>query len=208
MVGIKADMRCLKEILKASQVLAYTTTKFVQGKTMRWGLAWTFDSRYASFLSSAQKSRPAAPVQITLSCTCSHLDFVAKIKSILSELEFRFLVNTADFIEVVGETNTWTNQRRKRRAERRKQVSPDEEELKRVKCDTSTATSPNGEFSSANLRDYEGKDFPLRFQMNFGEEKDLTVMYLDGNMGIDGVHQVLQYLKNVYNRQHTCSSIS
>lgn len=42
MVGKKATLRRAREALHAAAVPAVRTTEFVQGRTSRWGLAWSF----------------------------------------------------------------------------------------------------------------------------------------------------------------------
>ncbi len=42
MVGKKATLRRAREALHAAGVPGVRTTEFVQGRTSRWGLAWSF----------------------------------------------------------------------------------------------------------------------------------------------------------------------
>lgn len=42
MVGKKATLKGMRQLLLSHRVTALRTTEFVQGRTMRWGLAWSF----------------------------------------------------------------------------------------------------------------------------------------------------------------------
>ncbi len=42
MVGKKATLRRARQALHAAGVPSVRTTEFVQGRTSRWGLAWSF----------------------------------------------------------------------------------------------------------------------------------------------------------------------
>jgi len=208
MVGIKADLKFLMDFLKRSDALAYSTTTFVQGKTMRWGLAWTFDAKWVSLL-QPKKSPAGVPVKLQLNCSCSIIDFVLKVKRLLLDLNFRFLVNNSELVEVIGVTNSWSNQRRKRRAAARNHVSTAISDPKRVKM-SEDSVSADGDFPPANLKDYEGKSFALHCEIAFsdgesGTAKIVEIKHLGGTLGISAVHQVLQYLKNIYTK-HTCAS--
>ena len=42
MVGKKSSLKVLARVLKALKVSALFTTEFMQGRTSRWGIAWSF----------------------------------------------------------------------------------------------------------------------------------------------------------------------
>lgn len=42
MVGKKSTLKPLKEMLRENEACSIATTMFCQGRTTRWGLAWTF----------------------------------------------------------------------------------------------------------------------------------------------------------------------
>lgn len=42
LLGHKSSLNRVKKVLSDYQVLSHTSTQFCQGKTMRWGIAWTF----------------------------------------------------------------------------------------------------------------------------------------------------------------------
>jgi len=116
MVGVKRHVKELQNQLKAVGVEAVGVTEFVQGKTMRWGLAWTFNKSYAANLAPPVKA--ATPIEALLKCPCSLSDLVSFLKDCLIKLDFKFVRNDETDFEVLGERNTWSHQRRRRREQR------------------------------------------------------------------------------------------
>lgn len=55
MVGIKSNLKTLISKLKSTSATSITQTSFCQGRTTRWGLAWTYDKSI---------TLPAVPVVI------------------------------------------------------------------------------------------------------------------------------------------------
>ena len=62
MAGKKATLRCAREALHAMHVPAVRTTEFVQGRTSRWGLAWSFSAGRVS--AEQPLPRPAVAARI------------------------------------------------------------------------------------------------------------------------------------------------
>ncbi|KAK7069249.1 Methyltransferase-like protein 16 [Halocaridina rubra] len=46
MIGTKANIKAAKEKLKSVNPSHMSVVEFCQGRTMRWGLAWTYDANY------------------------------------------------------------------------------------------------------------------------------------------------------------------
>ena len=44
MVGKKNSLSKIKKYLRECGITNFSTTEFCQGRTMRWGMAWTYDS--------------------------------------------------------------------------------------------------------------------------------------------------------------------
>jgi hypothetical protein len=44
MIGRKVDLKLLQDSLKRQNIINVRTAEFSQGRTTRWGLAWTFSS--------------------------------------------------------------------------------------------------------------------------------------------------------------------
>eukprot|EP00899_Mesostigma_viride_P011471 jgi/Mesvir1/20324/Mv19914-RA.1 len=65
MVGRKASLKSLTETLHAHEVPVIRTTEFVQGRTSRWGLAWTFSMAVADALKSDVRSKLLATAVVS-----------------------------------------------------------------------------------------------------------------------------------------------
>jgi hypothetical protein len=126
MLGKKSSVSTLKEILQMHGVTNIGTTEFCQGKTMRWGLAWSFDDkvhfpRPISKVVKAQKPKP--PLTYLLPAKFNDLKSVAtKLEALFDELQVKHTVSRLpldDGVEqrwrIESSSNTWTHQRRKRR---------------------------------------------------------------------------------------------
>lgn len=56
MVGCKSSLDPLKIAIKEAGATSWTQTEFVQGRTMRWALAWTYFSTIPLFQSTAKQN--------------------------------------------------------------------------------------------------------------------------------------------------------
>lgn len=116
-------------------------------------------------------------------------------------------------LEIIAIKDTWSNQRRKRRLQRRSQL-----QAKIPKLDHEIEKSENGASMSSQIEENsvdslkksthneeeESTDSPkgnplihALFKL-LRKDKDilLEVEYIDGSGGKEGLHQVLQYIKN------------
>ena len=71
MVGHKASLTPIAELIKRAGATSQTTTEFHQGRTMRWGVAWTFrDDITLSNVSNAspkkKQNKPPAPLSFAI----------------------------------------------------------------------------------------------------------------------------------------------
>lgn len=137
MLGRKTSLKSLKKRLQSHRedhVLNFVGTEFCQGKTIRWGLAWTFDLSLS--LSSVQRISHAKknptfvhriPETRFLTRYCYTLNGVAEcILELLDDIQIgkshiSDLTKTKQKIEFIIKTNlnTWSHQRRKRRLAQR-----------------------------------------------------------------------------------------
>ncbi|OWF46567.1 Methyltransferase-like protein 16 [Mizuhopecten yessoensis] len=125
MIGKKSSLPPLKEELRRLEVPKFSTTEFCQGKTMRWGLAWTFDKTVnfpKSLFQESKKERPKLVYQVPRAVT--DLDYnvthiTTRIQAQLTELKIQYNItlNQKSLVTMalVAKENTWSNQRRKRR---------------------------------------------------------------------------------------------
>nr|CAG4645469.1 EOG090X04JL [Lynceus sp. MCZ IZ 141354] len=204
-LGHKSSVHAVKNLFKKHGIFKFTTTEFCQGKTMRWGVAWTFQDFN---LTETPATKPKPPLKHKISRTdwlSKHSEFslsciVSKIKDLLSVLKLKFRnVNTSKTLEkyeVIAQENTWSNLRRRRREEQR---------LARLSSSSSSISSPMAKKLKLEDDDDAGSDSSasevLRFFLQVrvvesGAELELT--FISGSAGRDGVHQILQFLKNSF----------
>lgn len=137
MLGRKASLKSLKKRLQGHRednVLNFVGTEFCQGKTIRWGLAWTFD--LSLNLRSVQKIDHAkknptfvhpVPEERFLTRYCYTLNGVTEcILELLDDIQIgrphiSGLTKTKQKIEftIKANLNTWSHQRRRRRLAQR-----------------------------------------------------------------------------------------
>lgn len=136
MLGKKKSLHELKSKLKLLQqsglISSYTNTEFCQGKTKRWGLAWTMTTsinlKDAPTI-KCEKQKP--PLVYFLPPTMNECHY--NLCSVKERIIFLLQDLKIDFFELIREskhsvefvikanTNTWSNQRRKRREAKLKQ---------------------------------------------------------------------------------------
>ncbi|XP_033748089.1 RNA N6-adenosine-methyltransferase mettl16-like [Pecten maximus] len=137
MIGKKSSLPPLKEELRRLQVPKFTTTEFCQGKTMRWGLAWTFDQTVSfpkSLFQESKKERPPLVYQVPRSTTDLDYDVThisARIRAMLADLKIQYdiTLNQKSLVRMtlVAKENTWSNQRRKRRQKKQQKAKEEME---------------------------------------------------------------------------------
>ncbi|CAL8133837.1 unnamed protein product [Orchesella dallaii] len=229
MVGIKRDFKELLLKLKSVGVKNFTTTEFTQGKTMRWGLAWSFDD----------KIHLTPPAQVTQEFenvpTC--LNFENYIFSHLQNLNFYFLkrmscasedsnvdIGIGQTIHFIATENTWTGQRRRRREMERLRnfsstaataiVNNDKEPPRKiVKLSEEVSSAPQQEDSIKSMEcQEESSEFTATtLSSNIllesyvqlvrdGRHARINMSLLGGSLGKDGLNQIMTYLRNSYTR--------
>ena len=140
LLGHKSSLSPLKQCLSSAQVTSLVTTEFCQGKTMRWGLAWTFisglDLRHVFNTKSNKDKQKAFTTTIDKPDTIAQSDYNARtifsrIKMWLEGINVELLSNKeSKFMysgKVKAKEKTWQNQRRLKREEKRKRNNIDDE---------------------------------------------------------------------------------
>lgn len=206
MIGIKKHVKDLLAKLKAEGITNVTTTEFSQGKTMRWGLAWSFNSEI----------HLQSPPQVTyvFENIPGCLNFENYMFEHLKNLKFRNLEwipvpfgsdeMTSQNLHFAAVENTWTGQRRKRREmERLKKLEKAEPPKKVSKIEQGNDQSQmqvdgksTGMQSSAQETLLDGQIEIIRE----GSQAKVAMRLLGGSLGKDGLNQIMTYLKNSYNR--------
>ncbi|CAH1802081.1 unnamed protein product [Owenia fusiformis] len=128
LLGKKSSLPELKSFLKDNKVPNFGTTEFCQGRTMRWGIGWSFDKSIQFPKSHMQeeqkKKRPPLTFDLAVSDEKFDLHSVnLKMMSWISDLQIPFekvaKSKTMTKLRLYPVTNTWANQRRKRRQRHR-----------------------------------------------------------------------------------------
>ncbi|XP_070572301.1 RNA N(6)-adenosine-methyltransferase mettl16-like [Ptychodera flava] len=181
MLGRKKSLVPLKAELQKHQVTNVTTTEFCQGKTLRWGIAWTFSEDVSSLpmspLRKFQKEKEKPPMVFTvpeafvrnaverLSITQAvqskrHavrlLAVQKEVEKMMTELQIQYkLLNNKGFIllELTAFSNTWSNQRKRRREA---SLRMKEEMEKKARMDAGMGTDQPGGFESVG-KEVNGK---------------------------------------------------
>lgn len=123
MVGKKLNLAALKDELRNYKVPKISSTEFCQGKTMRWGLAWSFDPNFSfpksHFKEKKKKSKPPLALCIPMEVAIEFKTFCIYIIELLEELKINFVEmkqnNWILILVLIVTENTWSHQRRKRR---------------------------------------------------------------------------------------------
>lgn len=167
MVGKKSSLTPLKEELRKLKIQNFSTTEFCQGKTMRWGLGWSFDESVkfpkSVFKEKQKDKRP--PLSFLVPENVPLLMYTVEgiayqIKEYFKELQIKCEEKSSNETKIAmvitACQNTWSNQRRKRRQGKQKQPQEEpmerDENKNRVKmCDTDYGRSVKDNVSSSNI---------------------------------------------------------
>lgn len=134
MLGKKTSLAPLKEILRRYKVENFASTEFCQGKTMRWGLAWSFDKAVRfpkSEFNQGKKEGKKSVVHIIPTQMGERRESINNLVCFFRQLFSDLKVHvhegkqTKNFalLTITAAGNTWIHSRRKRRQMMR-QASP------------------------------------------------------------------------------------
>lgn len=239
MIGHKFNLAQLIDDLKSDNI-NYTHTEFCQGRVTRWGLAWTFhDYDLLQLLPPRDKPRKKIQPLIFLlpelpNCTYDLASASNKVKTILDRLGIAYEVvekrgNTIK-IDMVAKVNTWSNQRRKRRQEKRMQEETDVKKMKsnnlelndmkngsfeitentssqhvqsNAELGVNKVIEKNDEDSNAVRSTESEQEGLLGIQVRavlkiFKKDNEilLETEFINGTLGKEGLHQIVQFIKN------------
>ncbi|KAH3870787.1 RNA N6-adenosine-methyltransferase mettl16-like isoform X2 [Dreissena polymorpha] len=136
LLGKKNSVQAVKDFLQKKKVPKFATTEFCQGKTMRWGIAWTFDTTVVFPKSAFKEQKNAKPPLV-----CSVQRGAAGLQEYTVQTYIWFLRKLVEDLKInyytkhcgkfytclilQAKSNTWSHQRRKRR-EREKKMNSSE----------------------------------------------------------------------------------
>lgn len=181
MLGCKKNLQKFLDELSAKSIKSYTTTEFVQGKTMRWGVAWSFKHDLQSFKDDVETSKKPSASHVVLKHrikSSNYEETVKTLKKLFNDLRIgiKVIKELADQYhrwELTATRDTWSNQRRKRRAEQR-QV---------------------GSATSAPIDVEQNLHIGLQLRKET-ESAELQMFFIRGTMDKDCTNQIMQFIKN------------
>lgn len=181
MLGCKKNLQKFLDELSAKSIKNWTTTEFVQGKTMRWGVAWSFQHDLLSFKDDVEILKKPSASHVVLKHqikSSNYEDTVKTLKKLFNDLRIgikviKELTDQYHRWELTATSDTWSNQRRKRRAEQRQ----------------------NGSATSAPIDVEQNLHIGLQLRKET-ESADLQMFFISGNMDKDCTNQIMQFIKN------------
>jgi len=188
MVGIKDNLKSLVNRLKEiKSIQSVCTTEFCQGKTTRWGLAWTFNCD----MILVELQNP--DIQLVFPNFPPHVNLETYISDIFTkDLKCEYERQKCSIYNVIAHVNRWSHQRRKRR-----------QEMKQMKDGKIQKLENNEMEIKVECLENNNKSVLLNFyiQVELKSEDAVAVLSFwvkSGTLGKDGVNQIAQYLKNRY----------
>nr|CAG4646188.1 EOG090X04JL [Macrothrix elegans] len=211
MLGRKSSLAAVKAAIKEVGALEFTETEFHQGRTMRWGIAWTFNENiHFSQLSLAQEKinkNNLTPLSYKIPKDGWVGKYDYSVETVLNKIIEKLIEIEVEFKEIMtvrggravgffARQNTWSHQRRKRR-EAMKRLSSSLEgaeaeppnKIPKLEDGNAEPQKTNGEKSSFNLKG----DLVVQ---KIEEEISVLLQWESGGQGRESLNQILQYLKN------------
>nr|SVE83602.1 EOG090X04JL [Daphnia pulex] len=204
MLGHKSSLAPIILLLKEAGASSWSETEFCQGRTTRWGLAWTFcdDLTVPKLPQIRPKNNGKGPPPLNyvisderwsnkgdLSVACVLMKILELLNSL--KMEIRKIKDKKDkkAIEFVARENTWSNQRRKQReGKRNSDQACEQPESKRAKID------------GCSLELQKDQNFCLKglllLEETNTESIQLQMYWIEGGSGRESINQILQYMKN------------
>lgn len=247
MVGCKTSLQPLKTLLRSmDHLVSFKQTEFCQGNVTRWGLAWTYcdiDLRRVPEATVAQ-ARKDRSQQMALTWTvgdqCDLGHVTEDVLKILKELQMIIkpigISKNVRSFQIIAKQNTWSNQRRKRRDQKRRMsdtsdiclnnnelsnttpLMSEDSPILETTTDTLSSLTVHSPGSSKRASDDSDDEFGFyrhkRQKLSLVDEQEavilngdvfvrregttvkLEMLYREGTGGKDGIHQVMQYVKN------------
>lgn len=123
MLGKKKDLKELTRLFQEDGI-NFTSTEFCQGKTMRWGIAWSFNNVDFSAVPQMKHINPKPPLVYMVPKFIPGVKYTTeslytRVKELLANVKIRFSPITEGkhlcHLWVLSEKNTLAGQRRRRR---------------------------------------------------------------------------------------------
>lgn len=210
MLGRKSSVNLILDYLRANNINNFTTIEFCQGHTTRWGVAW-------SFLTTSQSLKNIKNVHFygkeekisnkhSISFIVPNTDFEAaftQLKKIFESLKIHLKILEMKENCMTGEItcyeNTWSNQRQQRRKEKRRELKLKNSEMRSDPVTEKNSQDYDNNFDGNNKRIKMDEKYLVGGVSLIQKDKNEIVLnmgYLLGTSGKDGVHQILQFIIN------------
>lgn len=201
MVGKKSSLQTLELQLKVAGIVNYCTTAFCQGRTMRWAIAWSLQTdlplRDVPTCGPTKAVAKRKPFRFKLTDCASIDDAHRRLCNVLGMLsDVVVSTGTTDTNSIastlVAYKDTWTRQRQKKRAERKRTEATtsqpsDTEDTQRPATTDQGSTQP---LSKPLL------ELSLVVKQMIDRSLELQIDYLAGPAGVNGAHQLQQFIIN------------
>ncbi|KAI8146820.1 hypothetical protein BJV82DRAFT_398662 [Fennellomyces sp. T-0311] len=113
LIGLKRSVWPLVNRLKELGITNYVVNEFIQGRTKRWVIAWSFSDKRVNNASSLDEYRPKSQFVTTVPKPVTHVR--DELKSILSKLSIAY-EHEDDVFKGDPHANTWSRAARRRLA--------------------------------------------------------------------------------------------
>ncbi|SAL97047.1 hypothetical protein [Absidia glauca] len=130
MIGLKRTIRPVTQLLKQQGITNYVVTEFCQGRTKRWGIAWSFSSTRVVKSNSLEFYRPKSHFTTELPIPVSQAKI--HLHTILADLDISLPDNSSDddVIQLSPTQNTWSRAaRRLRKRQKQDETGTDQQPL-------------------------------------------------------------------------------
>ncbi|KAI9247486.1 hypothetical protein BDA99DRAFT_526016 [Phascolomyces articulosus] len=120
LIGLKKSVRPLVNQLKSFGITNYVVTEFIQGRTKRWAIAWSFGSKRVNKAKSLDEYRPKSQFVSIVPKPVSHVR--QHLLTILDELNIAYEQDELDDDTFRGgpKANTWSRAARRQLAKKQK----------------------------------------------------------------------------------------
>lgn len=212
MLGHKTSVSKVLKYLKDQNICEISSTEFCQGQVTRWGLAWshvvclTCETLSNDIVGTKQKPKPPLRHVFPRNADKTFDSVVQKLLQKMDQLDVQYKCVIKD-VKSVGYqgtafSNTWSNQRRKRREQLKKDGLTPEGSGSEGTGATSPGERDDGpppkKAKQSEAAPLVTLGFVLREEQTKEDTTDLVLdmCWLNGPGGRESVHQIMQYMKN------------
>lgn len=226
MLGHKSSENQILNELKMSNITNFCSAEFCQGRTTRWAIAWTFRNdlllRTVPVIGQTKTKPPLYFSPDNISDAEAAIQHLYQILKGLSDAEIfnESVIGSAHYFHFVAHSNSWSKQRQKRREairnknlddnteedemegtqEKRRKISETDGGIESIAATVSTAGN------SAKLENVKSTFTTplLHIEVSVTSKKvddfettiGIGLKYLNGTAGVNGVHEILQFIRN------------